>query len=69
MGLMIDIALERMPKQQSKVFRMSRDEGLSHDEIAQRLNISKRTVETHIYNAVKSLRELVTLFIILFLTR
>lgn len=45
-----------MPEQRRKVFVMSRRDGLSNDEIAQRLGISKRTVERHINIALNFLR-------------
>lgn len=67
MTLLINISLENMPAQRRKVFEMSRAQGLTNDEIAQKLNISKNTVRTHLYNAMKELRELLTLFIVLFL--
>jgi RNA polymerase sigma-70 factor (ECF subfamily) len=36
---------------------LNRFKGFSNDQIAEQLNISKRTVETHISNALKILRE------------
>ncbi len=50
-------ALEKLPGQQRTVFMMSRHDNLSHKEIANRLNISIKTVETHIGKALKSLRK------------
>ncbi|HDL19438.1 MAG TPA: sigma-70 family RNA polymerase sigma factor, partial [Bacteroidetes bacterium] len=50
-------ALEKLPGQQRTVFMMSRYDNLSHKEIANRLNISIKTVETHIGKALKSLRK------------
>ena len=47
LSLLIDIAVEKMPPQRRNIFIMSRKDGLSNEEIAQRLNISKRTVENH----------------------
>lgn len=46
----------QMPEQRRNVFRMSRQEGLSNDEIASHLRISKRTVENHITTVLKALR-------------
>lgn len=45
-----------MPEQRRRVFVMSRVDGLNNSEIAQRLGISKRTVETHISLALAQLK-------------
>lgn len=45
------------PEQRQKVFRMSREEGLSHAEIASQLGISTKTVENHINLALKTIRK------------
>lgn len=60
-------ALAQLPEQCRKVFSMSRFDGLSNQEIADALSISKRTVETQISNALRTLRKLLlpVLFIIL----
>ena len=49
--------LERMPEQRRRVFSMSREEEVPFLEIAERLNISVRTVERHIYKALQDLRK------------
>ena len=48
--------LSKMPKQQQLIFRMSRHQELSYDEIAEELNISRNTVKNHLVAALKTLR-------------
>lgn len=50
-------ALVLMPKQQQQVYRMSRNEGLSLDEIADVLGILKNTVKKHLSEALKAIRK------------
>ncbi len=49
-------ALEEMPPMRRKVFEMSRFKGMSHQQIAQELSLSTRTVETHIFQAIRQLK-------------
>ena len=48
--------LDTLGDKQRTVFRMSREEGLSHREIADKLGISIRTVEAHIHSSLKVIR-------------
>lgn len=48
--------LVKLPKQQQLIYRMSRHQELSYDEIAEELNISKNTVKNHLVSALKTLR-------------
>ncbi|MDR0394839.1 MAG: RNA polymerase sigma-70 factor [Tannerella sp.] len=66
LSLLIDLVIEQMPEQRRRIFKLSREKGLSGDEIATRLNISKRTVENQISNALKDLRKALQCFIIFF---
>lgn len=52
----IDFSVGKLPDKQQEVFRLSYFEGKSHQEIAAILGISVRTVDAHIYSALKSLR-------------
>ena len=49
-------AIGQLPGQCRKIFEMSRMEGMTNSEIADDLNLSKRTVETQISKALKTLR-------------
>ena len=54
---MVSKVVDQLPPKCKRIFTMSRVSGLSNGEIAQELEISKRTVETQISNALKVLRE------------
>ena len=49
--------VSQMPEQRRKVYRLSKEKGLSNEEIAQKLELSKRTVENQLYRAVTFLKE------------
>ena len=53
----IDTAIAELPEQMRRVFEMSRYEGLKYSEIAEKLNISVKTVETQMGRALAKLRE------------
>lgn len=64
----IDNAVEEMPPQRKQVFTMSRILGMKNGEIADRLNLSKKTVENHINLALKEIRKkLPVLFLLIFI--
>jgi RNA polymerase sigma-70 factor (ECF subfamily) len=48
--------IEKLPKTQKEIFKMKNYENLHSGEIASKLGISKRTVESHIYVATKSIK-------------
>ena len=54
---MVSKVVDQLQPQCKRIFTMSRVSGLSNGEIAEKLKISKRTVETQISNALKVLRE------------
>lgn len=49
-------ALSRLSPQQQMIYKLSRQEGLKHAEIASRLNISGKTVKNHLVNALRIIR-------------
>lgn len=61
--------IQELPVRCREVFLLSRDEQLSHKEIAERLGISEKTVEDHITRAIGRLRapleRLATIFLFL----
>lgn len=56
--------VKELPPRQQEVFQLSRDDHLSYKEIAIRLNISEKTVERHINEALKFLRKNIMLYLI-----
>lgn len=52
----IDSIIDSLPPQQKNIFVMSRYKYLTNKEIANKMNISVRTVEAHIYNVIKTIR-------------
>ena len=58
-------AINQLSKVRQEAFKLAYIEGYSHKEIAEMLNVSVRTVETHIYKAVQKLRKILALIFIL----
>lgn len=56
LSLLIDEAIEKMPEKRREIFLLSREEGLKYKEVAKKLNISVKTVETQMGLALKHLR-------------
>lgn len=52
--------IELLPQKCQQVFKLSRMEGLKYRDIASQLNISEKTVENHMGNALKILRSRVS---------
>lgn len=48
--------IQKLPRQQQLVFKLSRVDGLSHKEIAEQLHISQNTVKNHMVEALKTLK-------------
>lgn len=52
----VESLLNKLTPRQREVFRLSRYDGLSHEEIAKKLNLSKNTVKHHLVAALAFLR-------------
>jgi RNA polymerase sigma-70 factor (family 1) len=66
----LNTLVDGMPEQRKIIFKMSREENLSNQQIAEKLNLSKRTVENQLYRATQYLSEHIktdTVFLLLFL--
>jgi len=50
-------ALKKLPPQQNLVFKLSREQGLKHHEIALLLKISPYTVKNHLVVALRTVGE------------
>ena len=49
--------IANLPERQKQVYLLHKEEGLTYSEIAEKLGISKNTVENHIVKALKYLRQ------------
>ncbi|MVT12250.1 RNA polymerase sigma factor [Chitinophaga tropicalis] len=52
----IEGGISRLPAQQQKAFRLSREKGLSHEEISRIMGVSRATVKDYIVRAIAFLR-------------
>jgi RNA polymerase sigma-70 factor (ECF subfamily) len=73
LSLALMMGMTSLPEHTREVFRLSRFEHQSVPEIAERLNISHKTVEYHLTRALKqlrvSLREFLVMLLVLLLTK
>ncbi len=53
---MLEKAVVRLAPQQQLVYRLSREQGLTHEAIAHQLGISVHTVRNHMIRAIQSIR-------------
>jgi len=53
----VDKIITELPKRSQEIFVLSRKNGLSHKEISEKLGISTKTIEYHITQSTKLLKE------------
>ncbi len=53
----IEGAVAKLPRQCRQIFQLSREQGLRYNEIAEKLQLSVKTIETQMGRALKSLRK------------
>ena len=61
----LHLAINQLPVKRKEVFWLSRFEQLSNKEIAEKLNLSPRTVEWHISNALKQIRHYINAVVVI----
>jgi len=69
--VVVEKSLEKLPPRCREIFELSRFQGLKNQEIADKLGLSKRTVELQVSNALKQLRtdlkDYLPLFLLMYL--
>ena len=54
---LLNKSIEKLPPKRQMVFKLIKDEGMSHKEVAELMDLSVRTVEVHLKLAVKDVRK------------
>jgi RNA polymerase sigma-70 factor (family 1) len=67
MANLIAAAVQQLPPQRQLVYKLSRHDGKSYKEIGHILNISTKTVQAHLVEAVKSIKRILQAYFILHL--
>lgn len=57
---LIDEAIDRLPSQQKTAWLLSRHEGLTYEQIAERMDLSPKTVKNYIRIATDSMKEYIS---------
>lgn len=57
MAHLVEQAISQLPAKRQTVFRLSKQEGLTYQQIADQLNISSNTVKEHMVQAIKFIKD------------
>jgi RNA polymerase sigma-70 factor (family 1) len=63
----ISKAVDNLPPQRQLIYRLNRDKGLSYQEIADELSVSRHTVKNQVFSALESIRKFLSRHRLLFL--
>jgi RNA polymerase sigma-70 factor (ECF subfamily) len=55
--MLVREAVEQLPDQRKIVYRLNRETGMSYQEIADQLSVSKHTVKNQLYLAIRFLQK------------
>jgi RNA polymerase sigma-70 factor, ECF subfamily len=64
---LIETAIFELPPERQKIFLLSREQGLKYQEVADKLGISIKTVEAQMGKALRSLREQLKDYLVVFI--
>lgn len=53
---LVEAAINQLPEQQRRIYKLSREAGLTYEEIAAELNISRNTVKEHLRRAIAGIK-------------
>ncbi len=67
MALITQLVVNQMPKTRREVFTMVVENGMSIDEAAEQMQVSKATISTHLYHARQELRKILTSLLFFFI--
>lgn len=65
-SLLVDMVVDEMPIQRRRIYILSREKGVSNSDIAEKLGISKKTVENQLSLALQELRKIIPLVFLFF---
>lgn len=66
-SLLMEMTVCKMPVQRRTIYQLSREQGIPNREIAEKLGISKKTVENQLSLALQDIKRVISAFLIFFL--